>query len=197
MYFRMYLDGIFARGSHVKILRVLLSSPGKEWSERELAAAAGVDHKVVGRMMPLIVSYKLVSKQRIARANIYRLNNRHHVVEQLRQLFRDERAALEHLKRRLAQACARNAHILSAAIFGSVVRGTEEPDSDIDLLIVADRHVDLSGLFGEIEIEFGHAVAPHLWTLGQLQAKKRSSLFRGILKEGHHVHGKRLEELTR
>lgn len=197
MRFNKYFDQIFARGSYVKILRVLVSSPGKEWSERELAIAAGVDHKVVSRAVPLLVSYKLVSKQQIAKANVYRLNSKHYIVKQLRRLFGNERITLEYLTRKLAQACARNKYILSATLFGSVARGTEEPDSDIDLLILTDRRIDLRGLFEGVEIEFGHAVAPHLWTSDQLRTKKGSAIFRKILKEGQHVYGKRLEELVR
>jgi len=197
MHFSKYFDQVFARGSHVKILRALVNSPGKEWSERELATAASVDHKVVSRAMPLLVSYKLVSKQQIAKANIYRLNSKHYIAKQLRWLFGGERITLEHLKRKLAQACARNRYILSATLFGSVARGTEEPDSDIDLLILTDRHIDLRGLFEGVEIEFGHAVAPHLWTSNQLRTKKRSAIFHKILKEGQHVYGKRLEEMMR
>jgi len=197
MRFQKYFNQIFARGSHVKIIRVLVSSPGKEWSERELATAAGIDHKVVSHMMPLLVSYKLVSKQQIAKANVYRLNGKHYIVKQLRRLFENERKTPEYLKQRLTRACARNKHILSATLFGSVARGTEEPDSDIDLLILTDGHTNLKGLFEGVEVEFGHVVAPHLWTFDQLQTKKRSTIFRKILQEGQHIYGRRLEELVR
>jgi predicted nucleotidyltransferase len=195
--FSKYLDKIFAKGSHVKILRVLVSTPGKEWSERELAAAAGMDHKVISRAMPLFVSYKLVNKQQLAKANIYRLNHKHHIVKQLRQLFNEERMALERLGQKLAQACARSKHILSATLFGSVARGAGEPGSDIDLLIIADQRVDLKGLFDWVEIEFGHVVAPHIWTLEELRRKRNLALFRDVSREGQHIYGKRLGELAR
>jgi predicted nucleotidyltransferase len=197
MVFNKYLDKIFAKGSHIKILRVLVSAPGKEWSERELAAVAGVDHKVVSRAMPLFVSYKLVNKQQLAKANIYRLNHKHHIIKQLQQLFKEEQIVLERLAQKLAQGCARNKHILSATLFGSVARGAEAPGSDIDLMIVADREIDLKGLFEGAELEFGHAVAPHIWRLGELRKKRNLALFRDVLKEGRHIHGKRLEELAR
>lgn len=197
MRFERYLDEIFAKGSHVRLLRLLVSSPGKAWSERELATAAEVDHKVVNYVMPLFLSYKLVDKQRLAKANVYRLNLEHYIIKQLRRLFIEERAVREHLKQKLAQACARNKHIISVILFGSVANGTEELDSDIDLLTIVDQDVELSGMFKKVEAEFGHAVVLHLWTIDQLREKANTALFRKALKIGQHIYGKRLEELVR
>jgi predicted nucleotidyltransferase len=78
-----------------------------------------------------------------------------------------------------------------------VVQGTEEPDSDIDLLIITDRHVDLNGLFEGAEIEFGHAVTPHLWMSDQLRSKRGPAIIHRILKEGQHIRGKELKEMVR
>lgn len=49
-------------------------------------------------------------------------------------------AVFEHLLTRVAEACRRHygSRLVSLAVFGSVGRGTPRPDSDIDLLIVAE-----------------------------------------------------------
>jgi len=196
MRFSEYLDKIFARGSNVKILRVLVSSPGKQWTERELASASGIDHKMVNHVMPLFVGYKLVDKRQVGRANVYQLNPNHYVIKQLRGLFEGEREARENLKKKLTQACALNKSIISVTMFGSVARGTEELDSDVDLLLVVSKQIE-GTIFKEVEIEFGHVIVPHILTLDKLKKGKRSPLLHEVLRMGEHVYGKKLSEVLR
>ncbi len=50
------------------------------------------------------------------------------------------RKTYDHLTRQLAEACERcyGERLVSLALFGSVARGTMRPDSDIDVLVVAN-----------------------------------------------------------
>jgi len=196
MRFGNYLDELLAKRPYVKLLRAfVLGSPAKEWSGRELARAAGVDHTFASEVMPLFVGYEMASMRQLGNANIYRVNAEHFVVKQFRAFFEAERLAAERLGTELARACASNGKIQSATMYGSVARGKGGASSDVDVLLIVDGKVDLAGLFGKVETEFGNTVSPHIWTVGQLGVKKKLPLFRNILKEGKHIYGKKLEEL--
>lgn len=196
MQFDSYLDKILAKRPYVKLLRALvLGSPAKEWSGRELARTAGVDHTFASEILPLFVSYGMASMRQLGNANIYRVNADHFIVKQLHALFETERRAMEQLNNKLAKACSSNKKILSAMMYGSVARGKEGVGSDIDILLIVGEKVDLTGLFSKVETEFGNTISPHVWTLGELRKKRRLPLLRNILREGKHVYGKKLEDL--
>ena len=196
MRFGNYLDELLAKRSYVKLLRSLvLSSPAKEWSGRELARAAGVDHTFANEILPVFVGYGVASMRRLGNANIYQVNAAHFIVKQLRAFFDVEQRAIEQLKAELAKACTSNKKILSATIYGSIARGRGGVGSDIDLLLIVSEKVDLAGQFSSVETGFGNTVSPHIWTLEQLRRKKKLPLVRNILKEGKHIYGKKLEDL--
>lgn len=196
MRFGNYLDELLAKRPYVKLLRIfVLSSPAKEWTGRELARAAGVDHTFANEVLPLFVGYGMASMRRLGNANIYRINVDHFITKQLRAFFEAEQRAIERLKNVLAKACALNKKILSATMYGSVARGRGGIGSDIDLLLIVDEEVDLAGVFSQIEAEFGNTVSPHVWTLKQLRKKKKLPLTHNILKEGEHIYGGQLEDL--
>jgi predicted nucleotidyltransferase len=54
----------------------------------------------------------------------------------------------------LADVCQRR-HISRLSVFGSVARGQERPDSDLDLLVVFEEGKNPGLDFGEIEDELG------------------------------------------
>ena len=185
-----------AKRPHVKLLRALvLSPPAKEWTGRELARAAGVDHTFANEILPLFVEYGMASMRQLGNANIYRVNADHYITKQLHAFFDAEKRAMEHLKDALAKACAYNKKILSATMYGSVARGRGGISSDVDVLFIVSEQVDLEGTFSRVEAEFGNTVSPHVWTLEQLRKRKKLSLTRDVLKEGLHIYGRKLEDL--
>lgn len=195
MRFGNYLDEILAKRSYVKLLRVfVLGSPAKEWTGRELARAAGVDHTFVNEIMPVFVGYGMASVRRLGNANIYRVNANHLVTKQLHIFFETEQRAMERLENQLAKVCAANKKILSATMYGSVARGKGSEGSDIDLLVIVSETIDLTGLFRRVETEFGNTVSLHIWTPKTLRKKKRLPLLHNILREGKQIYG-RLEDM--
>lgn len=196
MRFDNYLNEILAKRSYVKLLRALmLGSPAKEWSGRELARAAGVDHTFASEVLPLFVEYGAVNMRRLGNANIYKINADHYISKQLLACFDTERRAMEQLKDKLAEACSSNKKIFSGTMFGSVARGKGKVSSDIDILLIVSEKVDFTGLFSSVETEFGNTISLHIWTLKELRKKKKLPLVKNILVEGKHIYGKKLEDL--
>lgn len=122
---------------------------GARLSQTELAARAGVAQPVIsayesGRREP---SLPMLTKLVEATGHRMRIQLLPGPRDQLglpdtplgRRLRRHRRAALD-------IAAARGAH--NVRVFGSVARGDEHADSDIDLLVDLDRGVGLVGLAG-------------------------------------------------
>ena len=196
MRFGNYLDELLSKRSYVKLLRVLiLNPPTKEWSGRETARAAGIDHTVANDSLHHFNDYGIVSMCRLGNANVYRVNADHLAVRQIRDLFEAEQQVKEELKTKLAKACASSKDILSTTIYDNVARDRGKASSDINLLVIVNEEADLTKLFSGMGAEFGNTVSLNVWTLKQLRTKRKLPLMRNILKDGEHVYGEKLGDL--
>lgn len=132
------------------------------WSQRRIAAAVGRSQPEVARLLratqpvPVLVDYALgdphgteVAAEPVAEP----VRERQRPSSTLTWVLRDKREDIV----RIAEARgARNVRV-----FGSVARGEDDQDSDIDLLVDLDAGVglfDISGLQLELEAELGRPV---------------------------------------
>jgi len=66
-------------------------------------------------------------------------------------------------------------HIRFAALYGSVAKGGDTADSDIDLLVVADDALTLETLYRQlepVESTLGRRIEPTLYTLAEYRNRK-------------------------
>src|SRR3989440_8576193 len=85
------LDDIFARGTHVKVLRALCGLPAQMTaSGRDVARRAGVSHTRANSVLAGLSNTGLVNVQRLPGTDLYRLNRYHAMTAQLIQLFARE-----------------------------------------------------------------------------------------------------------
>jgi predicted nucleotidyltransferase len=198
MRFTRYLEELLGARSDVKILRTLCRYPTKEFSESELARVSGAGQKTVNRAMPRYVSYGIVSARTIGRANVYTLNPEHYVVGQLRSLFRAEDGAKSELKRLLKNSFDGDKAVISLAIFGSVVRGMEEPTSDIDVFVLTrdkERAEEKLRRVGETAMKkFSNVISGYILTPEEFERKKGTQTIEEIVAYGELVVGKPLGE---
>lgn len=115
------------------VLRVLLAHPAQEFTAREVARQAGVSHPQVLDALRLFEAERLVRQRRFGRSGLWSADPDHFLAEHLASLATLEEAAWRELTARLEEAL-RGKGAKEAYLFGSLVRGTEEPTSDIDLL---------------------------------------------------------------
>ncbi|HID60935.1 MAG TPA: hypothetical protein EYP46_03650 [Hadesarchaea archaeon] len=200
MRFVNYLDEILSTKSDVKILRTLFRYPTKEFNENELARISGVGQKTVNRAMPKYVSHGILSVRTIGKANIYALNSRHYITEQLKSLFLAEEGAKRELKHLLRKAFYGDKAVISLAIFGSVARGREEPISDIDVFILtrdkksAERKLRKVGEI--IMRRFGNVISGYVLTPRDFEEKRGTPTIKEIVVDGELIVGRSLEEGT-
>ncbi len=198
MRFTKYLEDILSTKSDVKILRTLLRYPTKEFSENELARVSRVGQKTVNRAMPKYVSYGIVGVRTIGRANVYTLNSRHYVAEQLKSFFQAEEGAKLELKRMLREAFRRDEAVISLLIFGSMAKGREEPTSDIDVFILTrDKRgakEKLQKVREAVMRRFGNVITEYILTPHGFEEKRGNPTIKEIMVDGELIIGKPLGE---
>ncbi|MGH6942718.1 MAG: nucleotidyltransferase domain-containing protein [Geminicoccaceae bacterium] len=137
--FRRPLNTILATEGNVRVLREVLRHGG-ELGVSELAARSGLSPQHVRLVLAHLVKSAVVEALGLGRARLYRARVDHPLSKPLETLFRaeDERfAALRSAIRRAAQAT--RPQPVAVWLYGSVARGEDTPESDLDLAIVAEE----------------------------------------------------------
>ena len=134
MKFQIPLNEVFQNLSHVKVLRVLINSE-LDLTGRQVASLAGLSAMGAKKALDHLVELNLLAVRRVGRAHLYRPGENNLIVQRLlRPLFINEKMLLEEELKKVAQHFSNLAH--SVYLFGSVSRGEESFESDIDLCVI-------------------------------------------------------------
>ncbi|MCX9012365.1 MAG: nucleotidyltransferase domain-containing protein [Candidatus Methanoperedens sp.] len=149
MKFHNVLDEILGNRTKVKLLRAFFTYLGKEFTESELQRIEGIPQASVHRNVKSLLDNGLLDRKRIGKANLYSLNKENVLYAVLSNSFDRERDVLAELEKLVTEAVKSLPEVELAVLFGSIVKGTERVDSDIDIFIVCKG--DKSGLEGKLK----------------------------------------------
>lgn len=125
---------LFGGASRYQALRVLFENPKKGYGARELGAIAGIDPGAASRWLRRWADIGLLDKVAESKTACYRISSDPALCS-LIDFFKQDSTVLRVLRERLAET---EISSQAAAIFGSVARGTEHAESDIDLLVITE-----------------------------------------------------------
>ena len=149
------LDALFPE-IRQKLLAVAFLSPEKWWYLSELATHLGTSPSSLQRELDSLTKGGVLTRKVEGRRTYYKAQGDSPVFESLRELLSRTAGLLPALQSGLARLRDK---IEWAAVFGSVARGEETPESDIDLLLVGDAATaDLHPTLRRIEHRFGREV---------------------------------------
>ncbi len=124
---------IFGGKTKARILDVLLSHPNESYHLRGLAQAAGTDSGNTSKLLKLLVEGGLVLAAPDRHSMRYSINLRSPLVAPLRQLVACAGLLMADLR-----SVADGMDAAYIGVYGSVAAGTDDANSDIDVLIVGD-----------------------------------------------------------
>ena len=208
MRFQNPIDAILNSSSKVRILRFLCNKGG-EWSGRRGAAELVMNPVTAHRALRELHQATLLDLRKVGNSLVYSLREDHYLVhEALKPLFAREAQAPEKLDQFLQGAIDKklSRHVVSAAVYGSIVRHQERPTSDVDLLVLvkSDRAKEevrriLEPLWEKVAWRFGNTLSLYVNTVHEWQQKYRHKLpvIQNILKDHHVIWGIPIEEVLR
>jgi predicted nucleotidyltransferase len=127
------LATILGGQTKARILDVLVSHPGESYHLRGLANAAGTDSGNTSKLLRSLVKMGLVLATRDSHSTRYSINHRSPLAAPLRQLIACAGSLMMDLR-----AVAEGIQAAYIGVFGSVASGTDDSDSDVDVLVVGD-----------------------------------------------------------
>lgn len=163
------ISKLFANPTLVEVLGLFLQSPEEELYQTEIVKKTHKSLMQVQRSLKILEEVGLIVASREGRMVYYKAVRNHPAFEDLKRLFFKTVALGDTLRKALLPFKSR---IHLAFIFGSVARGEESADSDIDLFVLADTTLrELSKVFGPLSKQLQRELNPVVF--GSLEFKKR------------------------
>ena len=135
------LDAILGSKTKVRVLRLLVRTPTREFALGDMTDALGLSTGSVHPAVRQLVEIRMLVARRVGRSRAFRLNERHVLYAALLSLFGAEGRGLVPVAQEFAKSLpARGTR--AVVLFGSAARGVPTPQSDIDVLVVAERSLE-------------------------------------------------------
>jgi len=190
MKFHISLLNLLNSKTKVKIIRFLLTYEAS-MSEREIASILKISHMSVNRTMRELADMNFVNFVVVGKAHLWRVNRKSYAFKVLHKLIKEvseTEEPLENLKETLLKNLPK-ALIKRVVLFGSLAKGSERPDSDIDIFIVVKNNQDkqkleksldkLSNMCLEV---YGNRLAPYVLTEKEVSQKKKLKIISEVNK---------------
>lgn len=154
-----------------RVLGLLFGQPQRRYQSGELIRLAGSGTGSVHRLLTRLAQAGLVTTDHVGNQKFYQANPDSPVFAELAGLIRKTVGLAAPLRAALAPL----ADLIAAAfVYGSIAKGTDRADSDIDLLVVADD-LDYAALYAalpEAEAVLSRPINPSLMSRAEWRRKR-------------------------
>ncbi len=160
-------DALFGKTKKA-VISILYSKPEKSWHLRELARAAFLSPTMLGKEINLLASAGIVLDTADGNRRMVRANPGCPIFDELRGLARKTAGVADIVKEALFDIPG----IDFAFIFGSVARGQERADSNVDVCVIgAASPRNINDVLGSVEATLGRPINPIVYTAHELRDK--------------------------
>ncbi len=197
MLLHRYLEQVLGNRVVITLLRTMVNYRGKIFTIRGLADEAKVSHNETAIVIHDLEKLGIVKIQPVGRAYQLELNEQSYILNKVVEpIIEAEKNTLNELIQLLKRHLDTK-KVISAAVFGSVVKSEEKLDSDVDLLVISNDHDHsitlVSNASREIFSIFHGGLSPIIFTEKEFKAKQKGSLIQSIIDNHILICGKKIE----
>lgn len=188
MKYHISLLDVLNSGVKIKIVKYLLAHEAS-MSEREIASILKVSHMSINRIMRNLADVNFVNYITVGKAHLWKVNKKSHAYRILSALVAEISTIndpLGDLTKVLRKGLPKKL-LKRVVLFGSVAKGTEKVNSDIDVFILVKDKQSAAMLEPSIEklsnvcFElYGNRLAPYILTEKEMKRKKNLHIIQEI-----------------
>ena len=166
-------DALFTT-TQQRVLGLLFGQPDRSFFATELIELTGSGYGAVQRELQRLVASGLVTATHIGNQKHFQANHSAPVFDELRSLIIKTVGLADPIRAALSPLAEK---IDLALLYGSVPKGTDTANSDVDLLVVADELAleDLYTVLAEAETLLDRKVNPTLYTSKEFDRRRNAS----------------------
>lgn len=163
------LEDVLGSKARARLLDVFVTHPAEEFYARQLSRRTRLSETAVRYALLRLERLGLVKSQRQRKEKLYRVNDRHPLFPELKQMVYKTAGLGEALRKALGDVPG----VVSAFIYGSVAKGRERAVSDIDLFVLGNPDPDrLSSALQHAEDRLGREINVVTMTVGEWHTRR-------------------------
>lgn len=158
----------FIKNGEGEILALFFKHPGKEYYFREIAKNLNKKPSHYQRYLDNLVEDRILLDQRRGNMRFFKLNKDHPIYNEIKSIISKTLGIENELKKTIDKIN----NLDYAFVFGSVAKGTENINSDIDLLLIGD--IDQNSLISAIstlETKIAKEINYHIYSRQEIIKK--------------------------
>lgn len=162
-------DALFTK-TQQRVLGLLYGKPGQRFYTNEIVRRAAMGRGTIRRELERLISADLLVVTREGNQHHYMANPKSPIFKELVAIVRKTFGIADVIRAALSPLYEQ---IDFAFIYGSVAKGEDTADSDVDLLVIADSlaYADLMAILADAEASLGRPVNPSIYTAEQIESK--------------------------
>jgi predicted nucleotidyltransferase len=162
-------DALFSRVQQ-RVLALLFGQPNRSFYASELIRLANSGTGAVLRELDRLVESGLVSVKRVGNQKHYQANARSPIFRELNRIVLKTVGLVIPLRQALA---TKRSKITAAFIYGSIAKGRDTANSDIDLMVISDKlaYPDLYAALQRAEATLNRTINPNVLRLEDWKRK--------------------------
>jgi uncharacterized protein len=164
------LDMLLSSRVKAEVFRLLFGPGAQELHGREIARRAQLNDATVRQELRRLARVGVIAARRDGNRTYYRANREHPLETDIRSLVRKTSGLVDVLRGALGDMDA-----TAAFVFGSLARGEEKADSDVDLMIIGAVTLrELARRLSEVHGLLGREINPHILTPADFARRRKA-----------------------
>lgn len=176
-------DALFTK-TQQRVLGVLFGQPDRTFYSSELIRQAQTGSGAAQRELARLEASGLVTSRRVGHQKHYQANAASPLFAEIRSIIVKTVGLVEPLRGALAPVASR---IRAAFVFGSVAKGSDRSQSDIDLMVISDNltYGEVFGALEEVAGTLGRQVNPTVYTSAEFskRVKGKNAFITKVLQQ--------------
>jgi len=190
MQFHDFLASAAGSKAKASIICTLACLPSKKWTGNAIAKEAGFSQPQACKVLHELARQGLVTYERNGRAEVWQFNNKHIFAPELSHICQP-RQALAGTIFNLIRKKPMLSQLDCVVLYGSIARGGETAESDIDLLVVYRNdsfekqvRADINLVAARITEMTGNALSPIYYSAKEFKTKRKTAFISEAMTQG-------------
>jgi predicted nucleotidyltransferase len=158
----------FLKNGGGEILKLFFKDPEKEYYFREIAKNINKEPSYCQKYLDNLVQDKILLDERRGNMRFFRLNRDHQLYEEIKSII----SKTIGLENELKELVDKLDNVECAFVFGSIAKGTENNNSDVDLMLIGDINQNaLTTEIGSLEGKIAREINYHIYSSQEIVKK--------------------------
>jgi len=178
-----------------RIVKTIFEYPKRQWSCSALEELTKIPHATVFRTLKGLKEFNILKSVKINRKDmLYELVRDSPMAQELKRILDIEKITAKKIADKFIDEI-KSKQVLSAVLYGSSISGDIKPESDIDILIVLNKHdkpleKEILDIAAELSTKMNKTLAVTIMDLKEINKEKDSQFIKSVKSNMGVLYGK-------